>query len=80
MSEQELLVLSTKERDRLKMLHEVAKDQLTQRGGAGPSRIRDRWVRELLKRVKEKGDRGIVQGLRGGHRTGGGQRVCAQRR
>ena len=58
-------MLSTKERDRLKMLHEVAKDQLTQRGGAAQSRISDRWVRELLKRVKEKGDRGIVHGLRG---------------
>jgi DNA-binding Lrp family transcriptional regulator len=65
MSEQERLVLSTKERDRLKTLHEVAKGHLTQREGAAQLRISDRWVRKLLMRVKEKGDGGIVHGLRG---------------
>jgi transposase len=65
MSEQEMLVLSTRDRDRLKTLHEVAKGHLTQSGAAGQLQISDRWVRELLRRVKAKGDRGVVHGLRG---------------
>jgi DNA-binding Lrp family transcriptional regulator len=65
MSEQEMLVLSAKDRDRLKTLHEVKKGHLTQRAGAAELKISDRWVRELLKRVKAKDDRGIVHGLRG---------------
>jgi DNA-binding Lrp family transcriptional regulator len=65
MSEQEMLVLSTKERDRLKTLHEVAKGHLTQRAAGAQLGISDRWVRELLGRVKKKGDRGVVHGLRG---------------
>ena len=60
-----MLVLSTKERDRLKTLHEVAKGHLTQRRAAAQLQMSDRWVRELLLRVKEKGDRGVVHGLRG---------------
>src|SRR5580700_10608746 len=65
MSEQEMLVLSTRDRDRLKTLHEVAKGHLTQCGAAGQLQISDRWVRELLRRVKAKGDRGVEHGLRG---------------
>jgi hypothetical protein len=65
MSEQEMLVLSTKERDRLKVLHEVKGGHLTQRAAAQQLAITDRWVRKLLVRVKEAGDRGVVHGLRG---------------
>lgn len=65
MSEQEMLVLSTRERDRLKVLHEVTKGHLTQRGAAAQIGISDRWVRKLLKRVKREGDRGVVHRLRG---------------
>jgi transposase len=65
MSEQEMLVLSTKERDRLKVLHEVKRKHLTQRGAAAQLGISDRWVRKLLIRVKREGDRGVVHRLRG---------------
>src|SRR5215472_2890906 len=65
MSEQEMLVLSTKDRDRLKVLHEVKREHLTQRAAAGQLGISDRWVRELLERVKQEGDRGVVHRLRG---------------
>lgn len=60
-----MLVLSTRDRDRLKVLHEVAKGHLTQCGAAAQLQISDRWVRELLRRVKKKGDGGVVHGLRG---------------
>jgi transposase len=65
MSEQEMLVLSTRERDRLKVLHEVKKKHLTQRAAAAQLGISDRWVRKLLLRVKREGDRGVVHRLRG---------------
>ena len=45
--------MSTKERDRLKVLHEVKRGHLTQRGAAGQLGITERWVRKLLVRVKE---------------------------
>jgi hypothetical protein len=60
-----MLVLSTKDRDRLKVLHEVKQGHLTQRQGGELLRISDRWVRKLLLRVKKEGDRGVVHGLRG---------------
>lgn len=60
-----MLVLSTKDRDRLKVLHEVKGEHLTQRAAAQQLGISDRWVRELLGRVKEEGDRGVVHRLRG---------------
>jgi hypothetical protein len=47
MSEQEMLVLSTKDRDRLKVLHEVKVEHLTQRAAAQQLGISDRWMREL---------------------------------
>src|SRR5256885_16775195 len=60
MSEQEMLVLSTKDRDRLKVLHEVKREHLTQRAAAQQLGVSDRWVRKLLVRVKKEGDRGVV--------------------
>ena len=60
-----MLVLSTKERDRLKVLHEVRQRHLTQPQAAQQLGITDRWVRKLLVRLKREGDRGVVHGLRG---------------
>src|SRR5437660_7884037 len=65
MSKQEMLVLSTKDRDRLKVLHEVKRKHLTQRAAAQQLGVSDRWVRKLLVRVKKEGDSGIVHRLRG---------------
>jgi hypothetical protein len=65
MSEQEILVLSTKERDRLKVLHAVRQGYWRQRQAARQLGITDRWVRKLLVRLKREGDRGVVHRLRG---------------
>jgi transposase len=65
MSEQEMLVLSRRERDRLKVLHEVKGGHLTQRAAARQLAISDRWVRKLLVRIEQEGDRGVVHRLRG---------------
>lgn len=58
-------MLSGKERDRLKVLHEVQGGHLTQGEAAGQLRISDREVRRLLVRVEVEGDRGVVHRLRG---------------
>ena len=57
--------MSTRDRDRLKVLHEVKNGHLTQRGAAEQLGVTDRWVRKLLERVKQEGDVGIVHRLRG---------------
>lgn len=57
--------MSTKERERLKVLHEVKQGELTQVAAAQRLGVTDRWVRKLLVRVKKEGDRGIVHRLRG---------------
>ena len=56
--------MSVKERDRLKVLHEVKQGQLTQRATAMQLGVTDRWVRKLLVRMKQEGDVGIAHRLR----------------
>src|SRR5271157_4038389 len=65
MEKQEMLMLSAKERDRLKVLHEVRGGHLTQGEAAGQLGISDREVRRLLARIAAEGDRGVVHRLRG---------------
>jgi transposase len=61
---QERLALSEKERDRLKVLHEVGQGHLTQSQGAGQVGMSERGFRKLLKRFREKGDAAVAHGLR----------------
>jgi len=63
--EQEQLLLTQKQRDRLKVLHEVKQGHLTQRAAAEQLGISERWVREMVRRVRKKGDCAVVHGLRG---------------
>ena len=58
-------MLSGKERDRLKVLHEVKGRLLTQRAAAGELGISEREVRRLLVRIAEEGDGGVIHRLRG---------------
>jgi len=58
-------MLSGKERDRLKVLHEVKGGLLTQRAAAGQVGISEREVRRLLVRIAEEGDGGVIHRLRG---------------
>src|ERR1700680_3314043 len=63
--ETERIALSQRERDRLKVLHEVQQKQLTQVAAAARLKISDRHVRRMLLRLRERGDRCLVHGLRG---------------
>jgi transposase len=63
--ETERIALSQRERDRLKVLHEIQQKHLTQIAGAQRLKISDRQVRRMLFRLREQGDRSLVHGLRG---------------
>ena len=57
--------MSTKERDRMKVLHEVTKRHITQKQAGAELGLSERWIRELLLRVRRRGDEGLRHGLRG---------------
>jgi len=57
--------MSAMEWDRLKVLHEVKKRQITQKQAATELGRSVRWVRELLVRLRARGDSGLRHGLRG---------------
>jgi transposase-like protein len=59
------LWMSSKERDRLKVLHEVKKRHISQKQAAVELGLSVRWVRKLLVRMKAQGDRALRHGLRG---------------
>ena len=59
------MALSQRERDRLKVLHEVEQGHLRQRQGAEQVGLSERGFRKLLKRFREQGDGALAHGLRG---------------
>jgi transposase len=63
--ETERIALSQRERDRLRVLHEIRQKQITQREAARRLKISDRHVRRLLVAVEKRGDRALLHGLRG---------------
>ena len=63
--EQGRISMSGRERERLKVLHEVKAGHLTQVEAAKRMRLSTRHVRRLERRMEEKGDGGLVHGLRG---------------
>jgi transposase len=62
---QEGLWMSAKERDRLKVLHEVRKRHITQKQAGAEMGLSERWVRTLLKRLRREGDKALRHRLRG---------------
>jgi len=58
--EQEVLELNSRERDRLKVLHEAEKEHILQREAAERLGLSERQLRWLLARVREEGDRGLA--------------------
>lgn len=63
--EEETLLLTRRDRDWLKILHEVRKGHLKQREAAGQLKVSERWIREMVGRIGECGDRAVIHGLRG---------------
>ncbi len=63
--ETERIALSQRERDRLRVLHEVQQRHITQTEAGRRLQLSDRQVRRLLWRVRKQGDQAMVHGLRG---------------
>lgn len=63
--EEKGLLLTQRDRDVLKVLHELRRGHITQRQAAEQLKLTARWVRELAERIEAKGDRAIIHGLRG---------------
>ncbi len=62
---EEYITLSQKEVSRLKILHKVMEGEVTQVKASEVLGISDRQIRNILVKLKEKGDKGIVHGNRG---------------
>jgi transposase len=62
--ETERIDLSQRERDRLKVLHEVKQKHPSQVAAAERLKVTDRQVRRMLLRIRERGDGALVHGLR----------------
>ena len=62
--ETERMTLSQRERDRMRVLHEVQQEHLTQREAAKRLQLSDRQVRRLLRRMRKKGDQAVIHRLR----------------
>ena len=65
MNQEEPIRMNQKERDRLQVLHEAKKRQITQQEAAAQMGVSERWVRKLLARLRQQGDRGVMHRLRG---------------
>jgi predicted ArsR family transcriptional regulator len=63
--ETERIALSQRERDRLRVLHEIRQKQITQSEAASRLKISDRHIRRLLVELGKRGDRAVIHGLRG---------------
>jgi hypothetical protein len=63
--EEERINLSQRERDRLRVLHELEQGHLQQREAARRLRLSDRQIRRLQVRLEQEGDRGLMHRLRG---------------
>ena len=59
------MALSKQERDRLILLRQVKERRMTQKAAAGQLGLSARWVRKLVKRMREQGDQGLAHRLRG---------------
>ena len=63
--ETERITLSQRERERMRVLHEVKQGHVTQREAGRRLRLSDRQVRRLLLRIRKYGDQAVIHALRG---------------
>ena len=63
--EEDIITMTKKEVERLRVIHKVMDKQITQMKAGEVLGISERHVRRIIKRVREKGDEGIIHGNRG---------------
>jgi transposase len=61
----ERIAMSQAERDKLEWLKRASERLISQRAAAEKIGVSERWVRKLLKRMKQQGDSVVMHGLRG---------------
>jgi len=71
MAGEDIIVMSMREVRRLKALQTVIEGHITQKSAALMLSLSERQIRRLVKAVRERGDRGVIHGLRG-HRSNRG--------
>jgi biotin operon repressor len=59
------IAMNQQERDRLEWLKRAKDKVISQRKAAQNMGVSDRWVRKLLRRLKDQGDSAVVHRLRG---------------
>lgn len=59
------MALSKRERDRLVILRQVQEGKLRQKAAPQQLKLSVRWVKKLVKRLREQGDGGLAHALRG---------------
>ena len=79
MSQEELILMSQKERDRLQVLQEAKQRQITQKQAAAQIGVSERWVGKLLGRLRQQGDRAVLHRGGGGARTGRFPSQCGRK-
>ena len=67
--ETERIALSQRERDRLRVLHEIKRKQITQIKAARRLKISDRHIRRLLVGLRKLGDQQCSMAYADGHPT-----------
>ena len=63
--EKELITLSTRELERLRIVSKVMDRSMTQMGASAILGISDRQIRNLIVKIREKGNKGSAHGNRG---------------
>ncbi|MGR3309449.1 MAG: helix-turn-helix domain-containing protein, partial [Candidatus Brocadiales bacterium] len=65
MARKDIIILSTKESKRLKIIQKLIDKEMTQMKAAETLALSDRQIRRIVKRVREEGDFGIPHRSRG---------------
>lgn len=65
MDKKEMLQMTQRDIDKIKILHQAIKKQITQAKAGELLGLSREWVNRLCQKIKKKGDRAIIHGLRG---------------
>src|SRR3972149_9883313 len=67
MARKDIIRMSVKELSRIKTIHSVLEDEITQKKAADILDLSDRQIRRIVERVGEEGNKGFIHKSRGRH-------------
>lgn len=65
MAKEEMLQMTQRDLDRVKVLHQAIQKRITQKKAGELLELSREWVNRLCQRIKQAGDRAVIHGLRG---------------